>query len=79
MNGATANGLNSNGQILGREKRRKTDLPMLASACPGWVCYAEKTHGDYALPYISTVKSPQVQFTVLNMTKSLHQIWYPNI
>ena len=20
-------------------------LPMLASACPGWVCYAEKTHG----------------------------------
>lgn len=20
-------------------------LPVLASACPGWVCYAEKTHG----------------------------------
>eukprot|EP00884_Botryococcus_braunii_P022512 jgi/Botrbrau1/8945/Bobra.0148s0058.1 len=34
-------------------------LPMLASACPGWVCYAEKTHGDYILPYISTTKSPQ--------------------
>jgi len=29
-------------------------LPMLASACPGWVCYAEKTHGDHVLPYIST-------------------------
>eukprot|EP00123_Amoebidium_parasiticum_P002321 comp13577_c0_seq2/m.9166 comp13577_c0_seq2/g.9166 ORF comp13577_c0_seq2/g.9166 comp13577_c0_seq2/m.9166 type:complete len:301 (-) comp13577_c0_seq2:195-1097(-) len=32
---------------------------MLASACPGWVCYAEKTHGDYVLPYISSTKSPQ--------------------
>lgn len=21
-------------------------LPMLASACPGWVCYAEKAHGE---------------------------------
>jgi len=34
-------------------------LPMLASACPGWVCYAEKTHGDFVLPYISSTKSPQ--------------------
>lgn len=25
----------------------------------GWVCYAEKTHGSYILPYISTAKSPQ--------------------
>ena len=33
---------------------------MLASACPGWVCYAEKTHGSYILPYISSAKSPQV-------------------
>lgn len=32
---------------------------MLASACPGWVCYAEKRHGNYILPYISTAKSPQ--------------------
>ncbi|XP_045491460.1 probable cytosolic Fe-S cluster assembly factor GL21135 [Colias croceus] len=34
-------------------------LPMLASSCPGWVCYAEKTHGSFILPYISTTKSPQ--------------------
>ncbi|XP_022251204.1 cytosolic Fe-S cluster assembly factor narfl-like isoform X2 [Limulus polyphemus] len=34
-------------------------IPLLTSACPGWICYAEKTHGDYILPYISTVKSPQ--------------------
>ncbi|XP_042486574.1 protein NAR1-like [Macadamia integrifolia] len=32
---------------------------MLSSACPGWVCYAEKTLGSYILPYISSVKSPQ--------------------
>lgn len=35
-------------------------LPMLASSCPGWVCYAEKTHGSFILPYISTTRSPQV-------------------
>ena len=33
--------------------------PMLTSACPGWICYAEKTHGEFILPYISTTKSPQ--------------------
>lgn len=34
-------------------------LPLLASSCPGWVCYAEKTHGDYILPHISSARSPQ--------------------
>ncbi|KAF7321304.1 Iron hydrogenase [Mycena kentingensis (nom. inval.)] len=33
-------------------------LPMLASACPGWICYAEKAHSEM-LPFISTTKSPQ--------------------
>ena len=33
-------------------------LPMLASACPGWVCYAEKAHAEM-LPFISRTKSPQ--------------------
>jgi len=36
-----------------------TNIPMLASACPGWVCYAEKTQGNYILPHICTTKSPQ--------------------
>ncbi|XP_072974252.1 protein NAR1 isoform X1 [Typha angustifolia] len=36
-----------------------SSLPMLSSACPGWICYAEKTLGSYILPYISSVKSPQ--------------------
>ncbi|KAJ4975226.1 hypothetical protein NE237_000332 [Protea cynaroides] len=38
---------------------RNLSLPMLSSACPGWICYAEKTLGSYILPYISSVKSPQ--------------------
>lgn len=33
--------------------------PVLASACPGWVCYAEKTHGELATPLMATTKSPQ--------------------
>lgn len=33
-------------------------LPMLASSCPGWVCYAEKTQPN-AIPFIDTTKSPQ--------------------
>ena len=33
-------------------------LPVLASACPGWVCYAEK-QSPGVLPHISNVKSPQ--------------------
>jgi iron only hydrogenase large subunit-like protein len=33
-------------------------LPMLSSACPGWVCYAEKTHSEM-LPFIAATKSPQ--------------------
>lgn len=33
-------------------------LPMLASACPGWVCYAEKTHAEM-IPFMSRTKSPQ--------------------
>lgn len=37
---------------------KKNPLPIIASACPGWICYAEKTKPKL-LPYISKVKSPQ--------------------
>ncbi|GMH37843.1 hypothetical protein BSKO_05727 [Bryopsis sp. KO-2023] len=40
-------------------------FPMLASSCPGWICYAEKTHGDYILPYISGTRSPQATMGAL--------------
>ncbi|KAE8578895.1 hypothetical protein XENTR_v10023822 [Xenopus tropicalis] len=54
--------LESQREFIQRFKRQKEDkksLPMLASACPGWICYAEKTHGSFILPYISSTKSPQ--------------------
>ncbi|KAH6837701.1 ferredoxin hydrogenase [Perilla frutescens var. hirtella] len=40
-------------------EKSKSALPMISSACPGWICYAEKTLGSYILPHISSVKSPQ--------------------
>lgn len=44
--------------------------PILASSCPGWVCYAEKTH-PHVLPHISRVKSPQALMgTLLKTTLS---------
>lgn len=48
-------------------------LPMLASACPGWVCYAEKTHPEM-LPFISRTKSPQQVMGTL-VKKWLAQKW----
>ncbi|CAK7323294.1 unnamed protein product [Dovyalis caffra] len=41
------------------DEKYNPSLPMLSSACPGWICYAEKQLGSYILPYISSVKSPQ--------------------
>lgn len=41
------------GQPLQHIKR-----PILASSCPGWICYAEKTH-PHILPHLSALKSPQ--------------------
>lgn len=41
------------------ESNSAEKLPVLTSACPGWICYAEKTHGTFILPYISAVRSPQ--------------------
>jgi iron only hydrogenase large subunit-like protein len=51
----------SNGNILleiGSPIVGDQSLPMLASQCPGWVCYAEKTQPQ-SLPFISHTKSPQ--------------------
>ncbi|KAI3331936.1 iron only hydrogenase large subunit domain-containing protein [Xylariaceae sp. AK1471] len=48
----------------------KIAKPVLTSSCPGWVCYAEKTH-PYILPHISRIKSPQALMgTLLKTTLS---------
>lgn len=33
-------------------------LPLICGACPGWICYAEKTQPQL-IPHLSRVKSPQ--------------------
>lgn len=39
--------------------RASTNLPVLSSSCPGWVCYAEKVQGALVVERLSRVKSPQ--------------------
>lgn len=56
--------------------------PILSSACPGWICYAEKTH-PFVLPHLSRLKSPQAlsgTFLKSVLSKSLgvppSRIWH---
>ena len=59
--------------------------PIISSACPGWVCYAEKTH-PHVLQHLSRLKSPQALTGTLLKTilsKRLNispgQIWHVSI
>jgi iron only hydrogenase large subunit-like protein len=45
-------------QMANGHGEAKPKQPILTSACPGWICYAEKTH-PYILPHLSRLKSPQ--------------------
>ena len=56
--------------------------PILTSACPGWICYAEKTH-PHVLPHLSKLKSPQALTgtmlkSILSKKYNIHpsQIWH---
>jgi len=40
------------------EKKAKQNF-LITSECPGWICYAEKKIGDWIIPYLSNIKSPQ--------------------
>ncbi|XP_053695129.1 probable cytosolic Fe-S cluster assembly factor CPIJ010948 [Sabethes cyaneus] len=57
--------IESRNEFIERYNTNRQTLPMLASACPGWVCYAEKTHGNFILPYIASTRSPQQIMGVL--------------
>jgi len=41
------------------QKSWSKQKPLICSACPGWVVYAEKTHGELVSEYLSKIKSPQ--------------------
>ncbi|CAK0781927.1 hypothetical protein CVIRNUC_005508 [Coccomyxa viridis] len=74
--GSTGQNGHASGHALaaGRQQQQgRSTLPMLASACPGWVCYAEKSHGDTVLPFISTTRSPQAVMGQLLKGHLAHQ------
>lgn len=59
--------------------------PLLSSACPGWICYAEKTH-PHVLPHLSRLKSPQALTgtllkTILSKRLDIRpdQIWHVSV
>ncbi|TLS28893.1 hypothetical protein PpBr36_00757 [Pyricularia pennisetigena] len=57
-------------EVLNAASSTAPKKPILTSSCPGWVCYAEKTH-PYVLPHLSRVKSPQALVgTLLKTTLS---------
>ena len=79
--------------VLGSEESVKSSSaasdapkrPILSSACPGWICYAEKTH-PHVLPHLSRLKSPQALTGTLLKTvlsKCLNilpdQIWHLSV
>lgn len=50
--------------------KKQPKKPILSSSCPGWICYAEKTH-PHILPHLSRLKSPQALMgTLLKTTLS---------
>lgn len=60
----------------------KPKKPILTSACPGWICYAEKTH-PYVLPHLSRLKSPQALAgtlikSILSQKYNIppHKVWH---
>ncbi|KAI9815885.1 MAG: Cytosolic Fe-S cluster assembly factor nar1 [Thelocarpon impressellum] len=67
---------------LGSASSDRTIRPVLTSSCPGWICYAEKTH-PHILPYLSRLKSPQALLGTLlktSLSKTLgippSRIWH---
>ncbi|WRT70338.1 cytosolic Fe-S cluster assembly factor NAR1 [Kwoniella shivajii] len=52
-----------------KDKGKAAELPMLASACPGWVCYAEKAQGEL-LHLLSAARSSQ------GIIGALAKTWY---
>ncbi|KAK7757101.1 Cytosolic Fe-S cluster assembly factor nar1 [Diatrype stigma] len=62
----------SGGEIGGADKKK----PTLTSSCPGWVCYAEKTH-PHVLPHMSRVKSPQALMGTLLKTTLSRRLGIP--
>lgn len=44
-------------RVIGKEGNLSSFI--MASECPGWICYAEKKVGDWVQEHLSKIKSPQ--------------------
>ncbi|KAF8865458.1 cytosolic Fe-S cluster assembly factor NAR1 [Acephala macrosclerotiorum] len=53
--------------VTGKGETKQPVKPILTSSCPGWICYAEKTH-PHILPHLSRLKSPQALMGTLLKT-----------
>lgn len=74
--------LHTSSASSGSGKYTSPKKPILSSACPGWICYAEKTH-PHVLPHLSRLKSPQALSgtfvkSILSRTLGIapSQIWH---
>jgi iron only hydrogenase large subunit-like protein len=74
--------LHTSSASSGSGKYTSPKKPILSSACPGWICYAEKTH-PHVLPHLSRLKSPQALAgtlvkSILSRTLDIapSQIWH---
>lgn len=54
-------------EVLADVSGKQPSKPILTSSCPGWICYAEKTH-PHVLPHLSALKSPQALMGTLVKT-----------
>ncbi|KAH8582127.1 nuclear prelamin A recognition factor [Cryptosporidium sp. chipmunk genotype I] len=51
--------------------KAKSDLPMIISHCPGWICYSEKSLNNSVIPLLSKVRSAQQLQGILIKTLTL--------
>lgn len=65
------------------ERFRAGKAPVVCSACPGWVTYAEKTQDEIVLSAISSVRSAQAAFGALARQTMKHEdgrrIWLASV
>jgi iron only hydrogenase large subunit-like protein len=45
-------------EFINKYQTDSSSLPLLSSACPGWICFVEKTHPEL-IPFVSQARSPQ--------------------
>ena len=53
--------------------------PVVCSACPGWLTYAEKTLDDALLDCVSTVRSPQAVFASWTRAAHAAPLWVATV